>query len=189
MERKLFGFKPANLSTVEFAYNTDLSLDCYYFLVDRNDYPCKIYVKVELDGSIKEIYPVYIDSMRKSIDIIKGSIPYNGDYDYDKYAYMSWDMKNDPTEIYIPKGDYIEKFKEDKLNAQYYTVYNLKDLDNHELLTNEIKDFVRKEKPTFFMYVIKNGELKRFCNIFNFKNKKYIEKRNIIPAIKDKWLD
>ena len=98
-------------------------------------------------------------------------------------------MKNDPVEIYLPKSmTYIEKYKEDRLDAKYYTVYDLNELDSHEYLTSEIKDFVRSEKPDIFMYVIKDGELKRFCNIFNFKNDKYLEKRKQISAFKDKWI-
>ena len=98
-------------------------------------------------------------------------------------------MKTDPVEIYLPKSStYVEKYKEDKLDAKYYTIHNLNDLDSHECLTPEIKDFVRSEKPDVFMYVTKGGELKRFCNIFNFANDKYLEKREQISAFKDKWI-
>lgn len=189
MEYNLFGFKPAPLSTVEFAYKTDLSLDCYYFMVSRKDYPCNIYVKVKLDGTITEMYPVYINSMKNSIEIIERNLRYLGTYDYKHYAYMSWDMKNDPIEIYLPKGkDYIEKYKEEKLDAKYYTVYDLSKLEEHKLLSDEIKNFVRKENPDVFMYVTKNDEVKRFCNIFNFTNDNYMEKRDQIQAIKSKWV-
>lgn len=127
--------------------------------------------------------------MKNSIEIIEKRLQYLGTYDYKHYAYMSWDMKNDPVEIYLPKSmTYIEKYKEDRLDAKYYTVYDLNELDSHKYLTSEIKDFVRSEKPDIFMYVIKDGELKRFCNIFNFKNDKYLEKRKQISAFKDKWI-
>lgn len=189
MERNLFGFRPAPLTTVEFAYKTDLTLDCYYFLVIKKGYPNNIYVKIGLDGEIKEMYPLYINSMKNSIEIIEKKLQYLGTYDFKHYAYMSWDMKNEPNEIYLPKSpNYIEKYKEDKLDAKYYTIHNLNELDNHECLTPEIKDFVRSENPDVFMYVIKNDKLKRFCNIFNFANDKYIEKREQISAFKDKWI-
>ena len=82
MERNLFGFKPAPLTTVEFAYKTDLTLDCYYFMVSKKGYPCNIYVKSGLDGEIKEMYPVYINSMKNSIEIIEKRLQYLGTYDY-----------------------------------------------------------------------------------------------------------
>lgn len=189
MERSLFGFKPAFLTTLEFAYNTDLTLDCHYIMVSRESYPSDIYIKIGLDNEIKEMYPLYINSMKNSIEIIQKRILYKGTYDFSHYSYMSWDMKNDPIEIYLPRTDsYIEKFKYDKLDAKYYTVRDLKDLDTHECLTPEIKSFVRKENPDVFMYVTKNGVLKRFCNIFNFENERYLKLREEIPILKDNWV-
>ena len=38
------------------------------------------------------------------------------------------------------------------------------------------------------MYVTKNDEIKRFCNIFNFTNDNYMKKRDQIQAIKSKWV-
>ena len=39
-----------------------------------------------------------------------------------------------------------------------------------------------------FMYVTKNGVLKRFCNIFNFENERYLKLREEIPILKDNWI-
>ena len=190
MKRYLFGFKPTPLSTVELTYNADLSKSDYYVQLERSNYPCIIYAKFDKDtDEIKELYPIYLNSMRNSIDLISKNISYNCHYNYNHYAYMSWDLKNDPIEIYLPKGSgYIEKYKEDKLDAKYYTVA-LDKVDECDALTDEIKNFVKESGADVFMYVTKNEELKRFCLIYNFANEKYLDKRQNIKPLQDEWLD
>jgi hypothetical protein len=190
MTRDLFGFKPANLSVVEFFYKSNLTLDGYYILVSRKDYPCPIYIKIGLDNEIREMYPLFIDSMEKSVDIIKNRIPYKGTYDFSKFSYISWDMKSDPVELYIPntKNLYIARYKNGDVNSDYYGINDLNELDNHEDLTSEIKDFVRKENPDKFIYGIENGKIKKIINMFDYKNKRYMELREKIPAFRDIWL-
>lgn len=190
MTRDLFGFKPTNLSTVELSYKGDLTLDCYYILVSKKDYPCPIYIKIGLDNEIKEMYPLFIDSMEKSVDIIKNRIPYKENYDSSKYSYISWDMKSDPVEFYIPHIDnlYIARYKNGKVDSDYYGITDLNELDNHKDLTSEIKDFVRKENPDMFIYGIENEKIKKVLNIFGYRNKRYMELREKVPAFKDKWL-
>lgn len=188
MLRQFYDFKPVKYSTIEIAYTPDLQIDCYYIQMCRYDYPCNVYIKLDKDFKIKEFYPVYIGSMKNSIDIIKNKIRYLGHFDYRHYAYMSWDMINDPTEIYLPKKECIEKYKEDKLDAKYYTINDLSDIKNHKIISSKIKKFIKAENPDVFMYVTKNGELKRFCNIFNIMNDKYSEKHNQITAFDDVWL-
>lgn len=188
MKRTFYGFKPVALSTVELAYDTNLNQDCYYIQMERNDYPCIVAAKFSMKNELIEFYPIYISSLKNSMDIIIKQIRYLGTYDYRHYAYMSWDLKNLPNEIYLPKGKgYIEKYKDDKLDAKYYTIYDLSELDKHPLLTDKIKNFVRQEKPDVFMYVTKNEKLKRICNIFNFSNDKYLEKRLKVQALQDTW--
>lgn len=189
MERKMFGFKPAPLTTVEFAYKIDLTPDCMYFQLTREGYPCNIYAKQKIDGSISEIYPLYIKSMKNSLEIITNNLPYTETFDFRHYAYMSWDLKTEPKEIYLTlHNDTIEKYKENRLDAIYYTVYDLNLLKYNPLISHKIYDFVKSEKPDVFMYVVKDGEIKRFCNIFNFSNKKYSEKHKQISSLQDLWV-
>lgn len=186
MNKTFYGFKPVALTTLEFAYNLDLSISHKYFQISREAYPFPIYIKISNDNKILESYPLYIRSGKNSIDIIEKNIKYLGYFDMNHYAYLSWDMKNEPNEIYLPKGSkYIEKYKDDKLDAKYYTIYDLSELDEHKLLSDEIKEFARKEKPDVFMYVIKNNELKKFYFIFNFMNEKYLEKLQLFPMLKN----
>ena len=188
MKRSLFGFKPVPLSTIELTYNADCSPSHYYLQMERQDYPCHVYAKFSREHEILEMYPVYLNSAKNSIDVITKNLLYKGSFNWKYYAYMSWDMKNEPTEIYLPKPDVIEKYKNETLDAKYFTV-DMDKLDECKDLTDEIRDFARKSEADVFMYVTKNDELKKFCLIYNFANEHYLDKRLLAKPLQDEWLE
>lgn len=189
MERSLFGFKPVPLSTVELVYYPDCTLSHYYVQMERKGYPCIVSAKFNLKDELTEFYPVYIGSLKNSLDLITKNISYLGHYDYKHYAYLSWDLVNEPNEIYLPKGPgYIEKYKDEELDAKYYTV-DIDKIDECQDLTDMIRDFVKNSGADIFMYVTKQGILKKFCLLYNFANDLYLDKRLLIKPLQDKWLD
>lgn len=179
----IFDFKVDPLSTIEIAYFPDCTVSCYYVQLTRKNYPCNIYAKITTDNFISEIYPIYLNSAKNSIDVIKNRIGYLCRFDWKHYAYLSWDMINIPNEIYIPKKNCIQKYVDDTLDATYYTI-SIDKIKDNKVLSNKIKDFTLIKSPDVFMYVIKNNELKRFCLIYNFMNPNYIHEKIQVPGFK-----
>ena len=179
MIQSLFGFQLSNDTPIEFGYNSDLTLNCFYVQLERINYPLPVYVKSDINNNIVEMYPYYSQSIQNSIKIIKQNIDCK---DFDESKYLSWDFKSTPTEIYhAPKFcKTITRVIGDNVIAKYFVLYDLNELGNYKFLSEDTKHFIIKENPDICILQLKDNKLK-IINSFLKCNPRYEEKCSQSP--------
>lgn len=173
------GFLILNNTPLEISYNKEKELVARYFLICKNGSK-PIYLKVDNKGNPLEIYPLLIEnSFDESLNEIEKPIPYEGMTFSRKPSFISYDLKNRPTEIYNPVegSPIINKYNRDILESVYYDMspmmmtlmfpeYVLK----YDMMTEKIPDYV--------ILCMKNRTFHAILFGYTMNNRFYQEIRN-----------
>lgn len=169
----IYGFEEVPNGPIEYAYNLDHEKIAEFKLYKRDDYPFYVYFKFNLNGDITEVYPLYLDNAEDSIKYFTGEKTYTGIFDLNKYAYLSWDMKNEPTEIYLPQpSGKLVKYNGENLETRYIQV-EPDELDG--IISEDHIKFFKSLKADYVIVAWKNDKLHRFSAIWSSVNNKKLK--------------
>lgn len=181
-----YGFNLFQYTVIERVYDLDLNLLSYMLLFNRDDYPFRVYFKFNSDFTeINEVYPLLLKGdVKLSIDVFKREKTFNESFDFSKYAYLSWDLKHDPDQVYFPTPDIIKRYSGDdfKLDMVYENV-TLRQLRERSDVPENIKDYAESLSADYVFLYWKDDKLVKFnigITMFNStynKLRKEVEKK------------
>lgn len=184
------GFSVQDDSPLEIGMLKDLKVLVKYIKITKNQ-SLPIYAKLDLNDNIKEVYPYFINNdIISSLKELGKETPYQNILLETNQPYLSYDLKNCPSEIYFPdinKNEVI-KFDSENKNTKYY-YYNLEDFktSNYYPEFNFSKNF---PTPDYVMIQIKeNSKAYALGYLYTNKNYKKIKRKYFKKIFNNKKYD
>lgn len=161
---KLCGFQILPIAPIEVVYNLDFTVNSYFVLVQRANYPFSIYAKLSKDlSTVEEVYPMLIPGLSKAKSLKFFKDP-KAKYKVDAlfaHAYFSYNLETgDTKEDYACSFDgIIQKYRNKKLVTVYRTYE-----DVSRMPEGEVRDFMEKMGANYcaMYYDAESNKLKKF---------------------------
>ena len=161
----VYGFNLYKYTVIERVYDTDLKQTASMLLFDRPGYPFRVYFKFDPEyKEIKEVYPLLLDGdVKKSIEVFKSEEPYKGTFDFNKYSYLSWDLKTEPNQVYFDSPTGLKRFAGDNLNQDMeYENVSLDELVERTDIPDNIKEFADEKNAEYIFLYWRDKKLVKF---------------------------
>ena len=176
----VYGFKLSEYTVIERLYDLDLKPLSCMLMFDRPGYPYRIYFKFDPEYKvIKEVYPLLIDGdVNKSIEVFKDESPYNGKFDFGKWAYLSYDLSNPPNQVYFDTPSGLKRYTGDEfvLDMEYENV-SLEQLMERDDVPDNIKAHAKSLNADYVFLYWHDSQLVRFNVGITIFNPTYIKLR------------
>ena len=161
----IYDFNLYKYTVIERLYDLDLNPLSSMLMFERPNYPYRVYFKFDPDyKEIKEVYPLLLNgNVRYSIKVFKNEKAFKGTFNFRKYSYLSWDLKNLPNQVYIDSISGLKRYTGDDFvcDMEYENV-TLDALVKRDDIPQNIKDFADSKNAEYIFLYWQDKKLVRF---------------------------